>query len=118
MLWKYFGLRTEAKAYVGETGDESKIDYLTMQVESLREQLATTSPQAERKDRLADELDHVVDFVSAKKPSNVHITRGERTSTGFVMHFRGPWDRKLRDSLRRDFELHFGVPLKLVRLSE
>lgn len=38
-LWKYFGLKSTAVPYQGEQGVDSKIDYLTMQFESLRNSL-------------------------------------------------------------------------------
>jgi len=38
-LWKYFGLRSEAQTYSGEVGTDSKLDYLTMQMDSLRQQI-------------------------------------------------------------------------------
>lgn len=38
-LWKHFGMQTNAQAYAGDTGPDAKIDYLTMQVTSVQEQL-------------------------------------------------------------------------------
>jgi len=38
-LWKYFGLKSEAVPYQGEHGADAKIDYLTMQFDSLRNRL-------------------------------------------------------------------------------
>jgi len=69
-LWKYFGLRSEARAYEGATGTEAKIDYLTMQMDSLRQQIgnlqqADLSPgtQSEKVNIEAFEKDLVLDIL-------------------------------------------------------
>ncbi len=46
-LWKYFGFKSEAVPFKGEEGVDAKLDYLTMQFDSLRSRLdsATQSPK-------------------------------------------------------------------------
>lgn len=39
-LWRHFALRSEAKPYEGDTGPGAKLDYLTLQIDSLQQQLA------------------------------------------------------------------------------
>jgi hypothetical protein len=38
-LWRHFGIRTAAGPYQGETGVDAKLDYLTMQMDSLRQKM-------------------------------------------------------------------------------
>ncbi|MBI5675280.1 MAG: hypothetical protein HZC48_05550 [Nitrospirae bacterium] len=38
-LWKYFGLKSEVIPYKSEAGSDSKLDYLTLQLDSLREKI-------------------------------------------------------------------------------
>jgi hypothetical protein len=38
-LWRYFGLKTEARPAEGRTGDADKLDYLMMQVDSIQHRL-------------------------------------------------------------------------------
>ena len=61
MLWKYFGLRTEAKPYAGETGTDAKIDYLTMQMDSLRGQVGNILQRSERHTVQPERLDMRLD---------------------------------------------------------
>jgi hypothetical protein len=48
MLWKYFGLKNEAHPYTGDKDSDSKIDYLSIQIDSLLQKLGdrqkNTSP--------------------------------------------------------------------------
>ncbi|MCH8218410.1 MAG: hypothetical protein IH892_16755 [Planctomycetes bacterium] len=46
-LWKHFGLRTAAQPVPGETGTDAKIDYLTLQVESLRKEVGDNRPRSQ-----------------------------------------------------------------------
>ncbi|MGB8657924.1 MAG: hypothetical protein WCE90_09095 [Candidatus Zixiibacteriota bacterium] len=36
-LWKYFGLKTEAAPYKGEIGADSKLEYISMQIDSMHQ---------------------------------------------------------------------------------
>ncbi|HET6456594.1 MAG TPA: hypothetical protein VFI02_19510 [Armatimonadota bacterium] len=38
-LWKYFGLKSEAKSYEGESGAENKLDLIAMQLDSMQQRL-------------------------------------------------------------------------------
>lgn len=40
-LWKYFGLKAEATAYESAPGPDSRMDYITMQLEALNRRLGT-----------------------------------------------------------------------------
>lgn len=38
-LWRHFGLRSEARPYEGDTGTDAKLDYLALQIDSLRQKV-------------------------------------------------------------------------------
>jgi hypothetical protein len=40
-LWKYFGLKAEAAPYKSEIGADAKLEYLTMQIDSMRQTIDT-----------------------------------------------------------------------------
>jgi hypothetical protein len=44
-LWKYFGLKSEVIPYKPEAGTEGKLDYLTFQIDSLREKIDKLTPE-------------------------------------------------------------------------
>ena len=39
-LWKYFGLRSEAKPYQGDSGSESRLDLFAMQLDSIQQSMS------------------------------------------------------------------------------
>lgn len=43
-LWKYFGLKSEAAHYKAEAGSDGKLDYLALQLDSLREKIDELTP--------------------------------------------------------------------------
>jgi hypothetical protein len=43
-LWKYFGFRSEAQPSEGIDGTDDKLDYLSLQIESLRQQVESKKP--------------------------------------------------------------------------
>ena len=47
-LWKYFGLKSEAEPYKVAEGSESKLDYLTMVMDSLREKVDKLTAPSEK----------------------------------------------------------------------
>jgi hypothetical protein len=49
-LWKYFGLKTEAAAYRGEIGADDKLEYLTMQIDSMREKIDTLAKRPRKRE--------------------------------------------------------------------
>lgn len=75
-LWKYFGLKSEAVPYQGKPGADAKLDYLTLQIDSLRQKIDTLEtpksmllpePTYEKID-----LDKAIDTVFDLLPPNVH----------------------------------------------
>jgi hypothetical protein len=53
-LWRYFSLTTAAKPIDGEAGTEAKLDFLTMQVTALRQQLSGAQ-QPKASEKVADD---------------------------------------------------------------
>ncbi len=43
-LWQHFGLRLEAQPYKGKAGTDDKLDYLALQIESLRQKVESKQP--------------------------------------------------------------------------
>jgi hypothetical protein len=43
-LWKYFGMKTTARAYEADAGSGNQLEYLTLQMESIREKIDRLSP--------------------------------------------------------------------------
>lgn len=82
-LWKYFGLKSEAVPFKGEEGVEAKIDYLTMQFDSLRGSLESV---ARHHDQPSDDM--LVDIgytIKTLLPDETHPTWSIRPSEKSVL---------------------------------
>lgn len=98
-LWKYFGLRSEARAYVGETGTEAKIDYLTMQMDSLRQQIGNLQQEepwsgirTEVRDTDIEPIDLVSKILQEEITSKYRLFSGrlgQADDGNFVFRYRG-----------------------------
>lgn len=93
-LWKYFGLRTEARAYEGETGTETKLDYLTMQMESLQKQMGALGRTKVLSNEVAS-YDNSINEIALRIrrffPRNVRLitTNFNHTENTIIFYYRG-----------------------------
>lgn len=117
-LWKYFGLRTEARSYVGETGAEAKIDYLTMQIDSLRQQVGNIvqRPENEETTERRDSVEDMSDWLLQQlPPGSEPTTFGLSPDGGCILTYRGQISDTQRHRLRRLAAIKFHQRLRLVR---
>ncbi len=63
-LWKYFSLSSTAHPVEPEEGTDGKIDYLTMQIEALRDQLRPTKT-------MSDELFDIISRIGNQRGENI-----------------------------------------------
>lgn len=122
MLWKYFGLRTEASAYAGETGPEAKLDYLAMQIDSLRQQVGSLTQSSGRygssthcidipavRDSIIGRLPKGVEFVGFSYTPRFSIGSRQRV----VLHYAGAFascDRRaLHDYAAAEYDIDLRV---------
>lgn len=118
-LWKYFGLRTEAKPYAGETGTEAKIDYLTIQMDSLRHQVGNILQRSERHVVQPERKvthDDVFNAVIQSLPDGVEpMTFGRDPNGGTLMTYRGPFSARKQIELRLRIRRQYGVSISFER---
>jgi hypothetical protein len=121
-LWKYFGLKTEASAYEVEAGAESKLDYLTLQMDSVREQLEALSSELEHE---AGESDvdrrwrQAMDFVSSRLPPGTRLDRMYAEGPGLLsVVYSGELDRLDRDLLAREVSARFRIRIHWLHKSK
>ncbi|TKJ33530.1 MAG: hypothetical protein CEE38_20435 [Planctomycetes bacterium B3_Pla] len=121
MLWKYFGLRTEAKPYTGDSGTDAKMDYLTMQMDSLRHQVGNIHQRSERH-VVQPEGSHMLDneslfpVVLSYLPDGVEPTAFESRSDGDIqLTYTGPFSPINRYRLIQKIIKQYGVKLHLER---
>lgn len=119
-LWKYFGLKAEARAYEAEGGAESKLDYLALQIESMQEKIETLgSRRAASRDKVAPRfgvsVDQVLDLAHSYAPEMGRTSIRRQEDGTLVISYSGDVDpTKLRIIVRDALNI-FGVPLELVR---
>jgi len=95
-LWKYFGLKTSATAYAVEQGEDNKIDYLTMQVESLGRKIEDFS-STRREDLFSEEeianREHtqIRELIKVYQPMNVRIRRIVYKPKHVELTYKGEW---------------------------
>lgn len=118
-LWKYFGLRTEARAYEGETGTDAKLDYLTMQMESLQKQLGAMdrTDDFNRKTKIPERIQgHIYDFVFASLPSGVTLESFYPTFGGFICNYIGTFPFDDMDHIIRYVKSNYGLKVKFKKI--
>lgn len=119
-LWKYFGLKSEARAYESETGTDAKLDYLTMQMESLRQQVGAL----DRKDTsIGDEIsskfivNNVTDMIRESLPTSVFLEDITATPDGWILiTYRGHWDQEDKDLITRHVMRIYRLPMRFNRI--
>ncbi len=118
-LWKYFGLRTEAKPYAGETGTEAKIDYLTIQMDSLRHQVGNILKRSERHVVQPERTvihDDVFNEVIPSLPDGVEpMTFGRDPNGGFLLTYRGSFSARKKIDLCMRIRRQYGILLSIER---
>ena len=115
-LWKYFGLKTEARAYEVEAGTESKLDYLTLQVDSMREQLDGLSSEAKHgvgKSDVDQRWEQAMHHVSRTLPRGTTMARMFSSGQNrLTVVYAGDLGRGERDLLDREVFNRFGIRIE------
>lgn len=91
-LWKYFGLRSEARPYEGKTGMDAKIDYLTMQFDSLRQQignLGQSSASGPYEKGEISRINEISQFIQTHLPESVEVLSFDFDQQRGVRFFHG-----------------------------
>jgi hypothetical protein len=121
-LWKFFGFRAEAQPYTGGTDTDDKIDYLGMQMDSLRQQVSnllahTSSRQMEVKGRAVDDQ-AIVDFIERFVASHAAPRSFRQSPDGsYVIELAGPIPDFERVETQELFKSMFGANLVLMDTS-
>jgi hypothetical protein len=122
MLWKYFGLRTTAQPYAGESGMESKIDYLTLQINSLRQQVGKNPSRSERHSAEQEYDDHLraYEYVDRMLPPGVTVSgfypNAPNTDGGYRLVYKGHIGIKQKWTITANFQKQYGVGLSFEEL--
>jgi len=120
-LWKYFGLRTEARAYEVEAGADSKLDYLALQIESMREKVDELSTAPGPYGELvspAELADRISKTIRWRLPRDVRL-RGVSAypERGLVnVYYIGTWDARHRSSMVQLIRNKYDLDVDLVRM--
>lgn len=95
-LWRHFGLKSEAVAYKGETGTDAKLDYLTLQMDSLRKAMDTAYARGERVSPAGYEahweekpLDMIVDHLVTHFPRGARLRSVASSEDAVVVGYSG-----------------------------
>jgi len=121
MLWKYFGLKTEAVPYQGEPGAETKLDYITMQIDSMRNRIDSLAhPGAQdRVDRSRASVREVLSYLRGRLPDDVAIKAIAEDNEGFLrVRYIGTLDQSIERKLARSVRIGFGHRIHFVKLVE
>lgn len=95
-LWKYFGLKTSASPYALEQGEDNKIDYLTMKVESLgRKMEEIASPRSTgdilETGEVLNENERMRELIEVFTPENVRLGRIVFKPNQVEITYKGRW---------------------------
>jgi len=124
MLWKYFGLRSEARPYEAESGTDTKLEYLAMQLESLSRQVGSvlehsSSVDLDKTQRQEDLFDQVFLLVDDWLPESARIERFSHASDrGFEVVYSGHVSPDEMRAIRGKAQLLHGVSVLFRNLSD
>lgn len=106
-LWRYFGLKAEAAPYQAETGTDAKLDYLTMQMDGLRQKIDaiehTRIPETDATLAIKAMANQYFGYIQSRLPpgTNVRDVSPIGPYTIVVTH-TGPIPSDLQEYIRAD----------------
>jgi len=125
-LWKYFGMKSEAVPYEGKKGEEGKLDYLSTQVDAMRQKLDSLKPSSLSDDlgqhlpygTVAIDPDDVQEALSSLPRRSIEHWTLHNEPGGCVISYRGrlPSDQEAR--IGAVVSAKIGVPVVLKRLPD
>lgn len=78
-LWKYFGMKSKAAPYEAVGGSDEKLEYLSLQIESMRDKMNVLSERLPTsslyEEEIENNIDKVFDIIRRKVPKSV-VVRG------------------------------------------
>lgn len=104
-LWKYFGLSSEARPHEGATGVDAKLDYLTLQFDSLRQQISTianntdVNPSESKEDKIIKSLFLIVPQII--EPSAKIESVDYSPDYGYTIEYTGLISDVIKKNLKR-----------------
>ena len=115
-LWKYFGFRSEAKRFQGDLGDESKLDYMTLQLDSLREKVdrIAQQPYTEPLDSLNARRRGAFQFLVDNFPDNsLRVVGSIAGQTRIVCEYDGLISSQSVESVSRVVRAQYSLDLRM-----
>jgi hypothetical protein len=99
-LWKYFSLSSPAEPVEGEQGIEGRIDYLTNQIEALREQLSVSSKVPSINKTSATEINVMLEIIKELLSSKgISLTKHIVSFSKVMIWVSGDIDKKTLDTI-------------------
>ena len=118
-LWKYLGFKSEAVPYKGEQGVEAKIDYLTMQFDSLRNKLDSGKQPSELifpLDLYPELYIKIKEHIANSLPSGVELVHVaiEKPDNTIVVFYKGDFSVEDKVALSTDILQHYNLKVEYV----
>ena len=115
-LWRYFGLRSSAQPYEGESGTDAKLDYLSMQLDSLQEKVGAMEHISYP--RQYTELEEKIEqLISSYLPRHVEIVSYSPISEGSMkVRYYGTIPKSQLDDLKRIVSDIFNIDLIFIKV--
>lgn len=118
-LWKYFGLKSAAKSYESENELDGKLDYLTMQIESLKTNLNNYIDNNDKHNIYKDEnIDNVYHWLHKHSPSTMDFKSWSMDKSRVTVNYRGEITNKEAYIMNKTFHEIFGKKLLLISTGE
>ena len=116
-LWRYFGLRFTASPYEAETGADGKLDYLTMQMDSLREKVdgIVDTPRSERNSDAEVDSEDLWAEIQRLLPHDVALEGWSRMGNKLRVNYSGNLLSLHRDRVRSALKSKYGVLVRFQR---
>ena len=121
-LWKYFGLKSKAAPYETVGGSDEKLEYLSLQIESMKEKMDVLSERSTATSLNEREQESIVDKIFMRiqriAPECVSVKGMEITSDRLVVDHTGYWPNLLKGHIKDIIFKSYGHKLEFNRIDE
>jgi|GEM_PF-2254067 len=116
-LWKYFGLRAEAKPYEVVAGSDSKLEYLTMQIDSISQQIRDFNVRSSLPaEEWLSHTERIINFTRSLLPSNAEFSKFSKKGGTYYFYYEGNLPAESRSYLTEALKQEFGISVVWVSI--
>lgn len=121
-LWKYFGFRSEAQPSEGIDGTDDKLDYLALQIESLRKKIEIVEPKSRvynTDQKALDKYRAAVNYIKNQLPIEAAFDSWYIGPDGTLIinyGLDGQLTKEFMDNIKNYMTVSFGLRIQFIKI--